>query len=146
MKIFVCLDEVGGMTFNKRRQSSDCVIREDMLSEVGENFLYVNEYSAKQFTEESDRLIVTNDCLEMAGEQDYVFVENVKLDEYISKVEQIIVYRWQRKYPADFFFDVDLADSEWDLLQTEEMQGNSHEMILKEIYIKNKKILVSKDA
>ncbi len=136
MKVFVCLDESGGMTFNKRRQSSDRVIREDMLRTVGENHLYVNSYTAKQFTdEENSQLIIDDNCL-INGNQGHIFVENSAVGAYASEIEQIVVYRWKRKYPADFFFDIDLTSPEWNLSVSEEFAGHSHECIGKEIYIK----------
>ncbi len=135
MKLFVCLDEVGGMTFNKRRQSSDRVIREDMLQIVQNARFLVNSYTAKQFTEEqTSQIQIDDNCLENADKDTFVFVENIGVSDYISKIEQIIVYRWQRKYPADFFFDVDLASSDWELSVQEEIVGYSHECILKEVY------------
>ncbi len=137
MKIFVCLDEAGGMMFNKRRQSSDRVIREDMLRMLGEKKLYVNSYTAKQFLEEEkERLLVDEECLLQAGKDDYVFVENLTIGNHIFDVEELIVYRWKRAYPADFRFDVDLTTEEWELTVSEEMVGNSHECIGKEIYRK----------
>ena len=137
MKLFVCLDEVGGMTFNKRRQSSDRIIRDDMLQIVQDAPFLVNSYTAKQFTEEqSSQIQVDDNCLENASEDAFVFVENIGVLDYISNIEQIIVYRWQRKYPADFFFDVDLKSSDWELVSQEEIVGYSHECILKEVYKK----------
>ncbi len=135
MKLFVCLDEAGGMTFNKRRQSLDRVIRDDMLQIVQNAPFLVNSYTAKQFTEEqSSQIQVDDNCLENADKDTFVFVENIGVSDYISKVEQIIVYRWQRKYPADFFFDVDLKSLDWELSAQEELVGYSHECILKEVY------------
>ena len=114
MKIFVCLDEKGGMLFNKRRQSSDRVIRQDMLQMLGEKKLYVNSYTAKQFLEEEkERLIVDEECLAQAGFEDFVFVENLTISNFLSEVEEVIVYRWKRAYPADVYFDVDLTTEEW---------------------------------
>ena len=134
MKIFVCLDENGGMLFNKRRQSSDRVVREDMLRTVGENPLYVNSYTAKQFTEEeTGRIVMDDNCL-INRKDGYIFVENVTVSEYVSEIEEIIVYRWKRKYPADFFFDLDLNSADWKLTLSEEFAGHSHEVIGKEIY------------
>lgn len=134
MKIFVCLDEAGGMTFNKRRQSSDRVLRENMLVMIGENLLYVNDYTAKQFTEEeSIHLLVDEECL-TNGNQGYVFVENMSVGAYLSEIEQIVVYRWKRKYPADHFFDIDLTTPDWKLTLSEEFIGYSHECIGKEVY------------
>ena len=135
MNIFVCLDEVGGMTFNKRRQSSDRVIREDILQTIGENKLYVNSYTAKQF-EEDNRLLIDDNCIGNTKPGDYLFLENIPVSNYISEIESIIVYRWQRKYPADFFFDIDLTSDDWQLSSSEELKGYSHETIIKEIYKK----------
>lgn len=136
MKIFVCLDEAGGMLFNKRRQSSDRVVRENMLEMLGENLLYVNSYTAKQFTEEEvERIVIDDICL--VNEKDgCIFVENMTVGECLSEIEQIVVYRWKRKYPADFFFDIDLTSVEWELISSEEFAGHSHECIGKEIYQK----------
>lgn len=137
MKIIVCLDEKGGMLFNNRRQSSDRIIRQDMLQMLGEQKLYVNAYTAKQFAEEEmDKLVVDEECLEKAETDDLVFVENIHVGEHVSKVEQVIVYRWERTYPADFFFDIDLASKEWMLLTEQEFAGHSHEVIWKEIYVR----------
>ena len=137
MKLFVCLDEVGGMTFNKRRQSSDRIIRDDMLKIVQNARFLVNSYTAKQFTEEQiNQIELDENCLEHANEDTFIFIENIGVSNYISKIEQIIVYRWQRKYPADFFFDVDLTSSDWELTGKEELVGYSHECILKEVYKK----------
>lgn len=135
MNLIVCLDETGGMTFNKRRQSSDRVVRENMLRMIGDNNLYVNSYTAKQFTEDGkSKIIVEDDCLARAKQGDYVFVENISVSSYLSDIEQIIVYRWKRKYPADFFFDIELTPAEWELFLSEEFTGYSHECIEKEIY------------
>ncbi len=136
MNIFVCLDEKGGMTFNKRRQSSDRVIRQDILQTVGDKNLYMNSYTAKQFAQESGNLIIDDNCLENAMADEYVFVENLQIQNYISNIKQIIVYRWKRTYPADFFFDIDLTSSDWILSVSEEFEGYSHECIGKEIYKK----------
>lgn len=138
MKIFVCLDEMGGMTFNQRRQSSDRLIRADMLRIIGNKKLFVNSYTVKQFAE-GERVIVDDDCLENAKQNDYVFIENMHIGRYISSVEQIIVYRWKRKYPADFYFDVDLTASDWQLSVSEKITGHSHECIGKEVYVRENK-------
>lgn len=136
MKIIICLDENNGMAFNRRRQSSDRVIREDMLKMTADYKLYVNSYTAKQFKEDGSRLIVDDSCLDKAEAGDYVFVEDMQIGSYVSAVEQIIVYRWNRKYPADLFFDVDLTSGNWELLHSEEFEGYSHECIGKEIYVR----------
>ena len=136
MNIFVCLDEKGGMMFHKRRQSSDRLVRKDILQMIGDKPLYVTSYTAKQFLEETSNIIADDNCLEQAQTDDYVFIENLQIGNYISKIQKIIVYRWNRDYPADFFFDVELSSSDWLLSVSEEFEGYSHECIGKEIYKK----------
>ena len=51
-----------------------------------------------------------------------------------DKITEIIVYRWNRDYPADLFLDIDLKD--WELAETAEFAGNSHEKITREVYRK----------
>ena len=51
-------------------------------------------------------------------------------------IEKIILYRWNRKYPADFRFDINLEDSEWKLAETREFTGSSHEKITEEVYVR----------
>lgn len=137
MKLIVCLDEVGGMLFNKRRQSSDRMIREDILKMIGNQKLFVNYYTAKQFLEaEQEYIIIEEECLQKAECDDYVFIENISANSFSSDIDQVIVYRWERKYPADVFFDIDLQTSDWELVSLEEFVGYSHECIKKEIYKK----------
>ena len=75
MKLIVCVDKSNGMLFNNRRQSQDKVLREKLLSLVGEDRLFLNAYSARQF-ENNEKLTVCEDFLAMAGEDDFCFVEN----------------------------------------------------------------------
>ena len=60
MKLVVCVDDRMGVMFNKRRQSKDEKVREDILSMLEEGKkLFVSPYTAKQFLEEeqeNDRL------------------------------------------------------------------------------------------
>ena len=47
MKLIVCLDDNNGMMFNKRRQSRDRVLVENVVELCKSEKLYTNEYSAK---------------------------------------------------------------------------------------------------
>ena len=49
-------------------------------------------------------------------------------------IDEIILYKWNRVYPTDFYFDINL--STWNLTQVTEFKGNSHERITKEVYKK----------
>lgn len=135
MKVIVCVDNKGGMAFFQKRQSQDRVLREDILNCLQGARLWMSPYSLKQFKEENKAdLIADEQFLDAAGEEDFCFVENQNLQQYEKKITEIIVYRWNRDYPADLFLDVDLKD--WELTETAEFAGNSHEKITKETYQK----------
>lgn len=134
MIIIICLDDNNGMTFNHRRQSQDKQLREYMLKLIFPNQLYMNAYSGKQFVDVDKSKIVINDAfLDNAQAGDYCFVENIDITPYIESIEEIILFRWNRNYPADSFFPLDIL-KEWGLVSTEDFSGYSHEKITKEIY------------
>ena len=49
-----------------------------------------------------------------------------------DRIEKVILFKWNRNYPADTFFSLDLSG--YTLEKTEDFAGNSHEKITKEIY------------
>ena len=51
MKLIVCLDDNNGMMFNKRRQSRDRVLIENMIELCKDEKLYTNECSVSLFPE-----------------------------------------------------------------------------------------------
>lgn len=128
MKVIVCVDDGNGMLFNKRRQSQDRVLRDDVQKMTAGQKLWMNAYSARQFQEgsqtgenvtgvsETAALIVAEDFLRQAGENDFCFVENEKLLPYSDRITEVVVYRWNRSYPGDFHLDLDLK--QWRLVQT----------------------------
>ncbi len=42
--------------------------------------------------------------------------------------------KWNRTYPSDLYFDINVQNEQWELIESEEFQGSSHEKITKEIY------------
>lgn len=136
MIILLTIDDKGGMLFNKRRQSQDRVLREYIISMTKNSHLFMNSYSSKQFSSmgEISNLIVHENFLNKANTGDYCFVENVSIANYLDKVEQIVLFKWNISYPGDFYFDINLASDKWKLIETEDFKGSSHEKITKEIY------------
>ena len=126
MKLIVCLDDNNGMMFNKRRQSRDRVLVENVVEFCKGEKLYIIEYSAKLFPENSV------DIVENPAEIDdgYCFAEDFTANE--ENVDEIIVYKWNRVYPADTHFNIELAN--WNLTESVDFEGSSHEKITREIY------------
>ena len=134
MKLIFCLDDRNGMMFNGRRQSQDRVLRDRLMSVIGDNTLFMSKYSADLFSD-YDNIKVNNNYQKKAGADDYCFVEDrpFVID---HKVDMIIIYRWNRHYPADTYFNTDLSAEGYSLLSTYEFEGSSHERITEEIYKK----------
>lgn len=130
MNIIVCLDDKNGMLFNKRRQSSDIRLIDRIMEITSHSTLLMNSYSAKQF---SDNIIINENFLNIAKAGEYCFVENCDIKDYKEKIEKIIIYRWNRVYPADMFFPIEILEG-LKLASTYEFKGNSHEKITEEIY------------
>lgn len=125
MKLIVCLDDNNGMMFNNRRQSRDKILIENVLELCKGEKLYTNEYSAKLFPENEVEICEN-------PENGYCFAENFTVDE--NDIEEIIVYKWNRVYPADVQFNIDLK--KWNLAETFDFAGSSHEKITRERYVR----------
>ena len=135
MNIILCIDNANGMLFHHRRQSQDKVLREQILQSAASHKLWMNSYSKKQFIEGSQECIIVDEkFLLKAGSDDYCFVEDVDISPYIQNIKKVILFKWNRCYPADTFFPLDL--SKWTLQGIEDFVGHSHEKITKEIYVK----------
>lgn len=133
MKLIVCLDERKGMMFNNRRQSRDRVLIDNMIKMIGDDKLYIAPYSESLFENKEIKLKVKKNPLK-AADENWCFIENLPVAEYKDEIETVVIYHWNRHYPGDFFFDLEL-DS-YSLESSEELVGSSHEKITKEIWNK----------
>ena len=75
---------------------------------------------------------MSENYLEEAGVQDLCFVEKEPLATYFDKIDECIVFKWNRVYPADQHLDIDI--SKMTKVQEEEFVGFSHEKITMEVY------------
>ena len=128
MKLIVCLDDQNGMMFNKRRQSRDKILIENMVELCKGKKLYTNEYSSKLFPEN------TVEIMENPAETEdgYCLAEDFIVSE--DNVEEIIVYKLNRVYPADTYFNIELEN--WNLVENIDFEGSSHEKITRERYVR----------
>lgn len=143
MILIACIDDNKGMMFNRRRQSQDRVLRQHILDMVGDGKLWMDGYSGKMFAKDSDgsteeRICVDEDFLNKASAGEYCFVEKdscgVDMFPDTANIESVVLYKWNRVYPADQYFTMDL--SAWKLVETTEFPGSSHEKITEERYVR----------
>ena len=132
MIVIVCLDEKGGMMFNNRRQSSDKAVINRILELTKGSKIWLSSYSKSLFDQVIIPLEVDDNFPQKAGNGEFCLVENTDLTPHTPKIEKIYIFRWNRHYPADFYFTLDLA--EFKLIARSEFMGNSHEKITLEVY------------
>ena len=130
----VCVDEKNGMLFNRRRVSRDRIQQEDLLRLCGEKKLWISGFSAKLFEPFAEKVFVDEAFLQIAGMGEFCFVEDQPLQPWLDRLEGVIVYRWNRAYPSDQVFDLDLTG--FTCQEKLEFAGSSHERITREIYSK----------
>ena len=134
MKIALCLDDKNGMMFAGRRQSMDELLRQDLLRMVEGNRLCMSPYSASQFVSLPENVLVDPAFLEMAGQEDWCFVEDGDVLPVKDKVSRFAIYRWNRHYPSDRKFPLEAFTGRWQKQSTREFPGKSHESITLEVY------------
>lgn len=127
MILITCINNSNGIMFNKRRVSKDVLLIERLKGITKENKIYVSEYSKPLF-DGFDNLVLS---IEDLTNNDFYFLED---EDYTGNIDKIIIYKWNRDYPADKYFDIDL--SSYELISTQDFQGSSHDLITEEIYIK----------
>ncbi len=131
MVVFYCVDDDGGLLFNKRRQSMDCELRKRILGFVGENKLLCDSYTAKQFEEKDKLQIVEDDNFTAAS---FVFAEKQEPTKLLPFADRLVLFKWNRKYPSDRKFGE--IPSDFRLVSAEDFVGTSHDKITQEIYEK----------
>ena len=134
MIIFVAIDNNNGTMFNNRRQSRDRVLCSKMLTIADGATFWINTYSQKLFIGFGG-VEIADDFLDRAGTGEYCFVENVPLAPYVDKIEKIYLIKWNRVYPSDTYFDLDMSLG-WNLQSAEDFEGLSHDKITMEVYVK----------
>lgn len=134
MRLIVCVEDGGGMSFFGRRLSMDRLLRERILELTEGSVLWMDAYSAGQFDTAAEEIRVAEDCLERAGEDEWCFAETQDLTPYAGRVKQLVLYRWNRRYPSDRKLPQKLLQSFEQPVSSREFAGFSHERITEEVY------------
>lgn len=138
MILIACVDERNGMLFNNRRQSRDKTLTFHILEKTKNNKLWITNFSQDIFDiSENPNIIIDDDFISKIDKDDYCFIENIDVNAFVDKVDKIILYNWNRHYPADKYFNIILND--WVVDSEEEFSGSSHDKITEKIYVRGEK-------
>ena len=129
MTLYICLDDRNGLQFNKRRQSRDSALLEDIRSRLTGNLL-IEPFSEKLIREAEIPYVLPPETA-----ADY-FAEDIPPEELLAQTTKLVLYRWNRHYPSDVVWEPDLESLGFILEETSEFPGTSHEKITREVYVR----------
>ncbi len=132
MNLIVTLDDQNGMLFNHRRQSRDRVLNDRIATLCGGR-LTVTAYTAALLEGLPVDLTISEDPLAAAKPGDWCFLEDRSPAPALEKIEKLVVYRWNRVYPSDLKFDIDLSAMK--CVSKTDFAGYSHEKLTEEVYL-----------
>ena len=135
MTLYFCLDDRNGMLFNHRRQSRDAAVMADIRSRL-EGELLIDPISQKLAEAAEIPYCFALPELTQPIPGAHFFVEERVPGDWVGRASTVVLYRWNRHYPADRYFDIDLSAMGFVLSETVDFPGRSHETITREVYRK----------
>lgn len=135
MTLYVCLDDRNGMLFNRRRQSRDAAVLEDIRAGLTGS-LAIDPFSEKLLLPTDIPWSIAPEDLSQLPPDAHFFLENRQPSRVLPLAETLVIYRWNRHYPADTHWDADLAALGFQLRQTLDFPGRSHDTVTKEVYVR----------
>lgn len=129
--VAVCVDDKLGTFFAGHRQSRDRILIADLIQTAQKEPIYIRPFSRSLFPPDSD-VVVCEDPMADCPPQGICFAEDFALLPHLSDIGHLILYHWNRHYPADRYFDLPLQ--EFTLCSQTEFAGSSHACIQKEVY------------
>jgi hypothetical protein len=122
------------MLFNKRRVGRDKLMIKDLEEYVADAPIFIEPYSEELFSDVSLNIILSEKPLEFAEEGDFVFVERQKPSRFAERADEIVIYKWNRRYPFDFAMDFSPEALGFKLESSKDFKGYAHEKITREVY------------
>ena len=130
----VCVADNLGVMFNHRRVSRDAAVTADILRLAQNAPLYLSPYSLPLFAQSPANIVCVNDFSGALPENAVCFFEDILPRPRMF--DRLVLYRWNRDYPADTFFSVFPGEEGFALLARTDFSGVSHPVVTREIYEK----------
>lgn len=132
MKLIFCTDDRNGLAFNKRRQSRDRIVIDDILKETEGKNLGISTYSEPLF--EGKDVKTVSDFNEALSVCDAYFAERKVTYDMLQEADSLAIYFWNRTYPGDSFVCID--EGIWKPVSERDFPGSSHEKITVREYVR----------
>lgn len=139
MKVFVCIANNYGISFNGRNVSRDAAVCEKILQIVKDHpLIYIGNKTGSRTEDEQLIEEVVDKDEKYPDEALYCFINGVDIEPVMDRIDTIYLIHWNRDYPADTFFH-----EEWLynflLKNTTNFEGRSHREITMEEWIRCEK-------
>lgn len=134
MTLVTCIEKENGMFFNDRRLSIDRYLIDDIIKTIQGNCLLIMDYSYELFKDKYKNIKIINELPNELEKNDFIFLENIDINQVINKFDKIILYNWNTNYPSDKKLKIN--SDIWKLNNKTDILGYSHKKIIKEIYFK----------
>ena len=138
MKVIICIDERGGVRFHDRRVSQDVAQRRDVIARYGKDGLLMRKETAALYAGETDALHVVDDWEQGLGQDGWWVCEDTAFLRWEEQLEEVILYRWNRRYPSDEVLRLCLSLPLWRCVAVYDLPGKSHARIDVEHYVKGR--------
>ena len=86
--------------------------------------------------DEREEIRADEEFLTKAGAGEVCFVEDRPIAPCAEQIEAMVLYDWDRAYPADVHLDFNPAEAGFTLAEEREFPGTSHERIIRKIYVR----------
>lgn len=131
MILIFCVDDNFGLMFNKRRQSRDSVVIEDIKNCFTGKKICISPYSEKLFKEAGVDYTI---CESFENQDEICFVEDKYTRDLLKKADSVVIYHWNRLYPSDVKLDYQIIVDNFKLAEALTFKGSSHNEIERERY------------
>ncbi len=139
MTLIITVDECFGLAFGGRRQSRDRELTRDAVRLACGRRIIAREYSRLLFEEageDTKEIIFVDEPTRAAERDDVVLLELCVTAEDLSRADELVVYNFNRRYPATSKLDTALVERDFTSVKTLEFRGNSHEKLTRVEYIR----------
>ena len=136
IEFVVCVEDRYGISFNKRLIGRDKLIDEFLIESLDGSEVFVDDNYLKYSKDNRFKLISEFDFNEDSNKSITIYCTSENSLAYLDRSEEIIIYYWNRAYPADLYLDYDFIRTNYKLVEKiEEIEGSSH-ILAKEIWRK----------
>lgn len=140
MKVILCIDDQGGVRFAGHRLTQDRLQRQDVIKRYrSAGFCMKKETASLYGLEESEKIHYVHDWNEARSYEGWWICEDVAFLRWIDQLEELVLYRWNRRYPSDERFQMSMVLPLWRCVDQYRLEGSSHAEISVEHYVRGER-------